>query len=176
MGQGAAETNMPGSWERIVALLGSCRLPLPPGPHPARRGLPVAGWLPLGGGPLAGEARLGQPAPGRQGSPMPVRGLSLSVRLLPAAGVTRPAMAGRAPAMMLAQTLQPLSEAGLPKAQGAAVPPALPIAFPGARSLGRRGCRRAPAVHSAWRLAGGVQAPAEGSGLLACEYRTRSML
>lgn len=145
---------MPNSWEQVVSPL-SRRLPLAPRPGLARRGLPVAGCLPSGCGPVSAEVRLRQTtAAGRPGLAAPAAELFLNVRLLPHARLIPAGMGGRTRGVLIAQAAQAVPGASVPQGDGGILPPALPTAFPGARSLGgTRSFCRAPLIHPKWRLA-----------------------
>jgi hypothetical protein len=134
--------------------------------------------------------RLGRPAdrlPLRlalaAGTDAPATELFPAVRLWRRAPLSPATMAGWKYGVLLCRGARAEAPAGTPlEWAGVVRQPSVPVTVPDVRSSGSRGvfgC--APVVRSGWRITGPASAaPVEflekGRGLLACEYRTRSML
>lgn len=117
------------------------------------------------------------------GADAPIIELSLNVRLPARASLALAGMGGCKRGVSLSEGAQAVAGAGAPlEWEGAILPPPLPTLYPGARPVdGVRSLCRAPVISSPWCVAEAamrepVESLAEGSGLSACEYRTRSML
>ncbi len=117
------------------------------------------------------------------GTASPATGLSWHVRLWPHAPLTPTFRKGWRQSPLIAQRVQVVADAGTPLEWGDAIrQPNVPVLFPRPRAVGEtRKFGLTPFISSRWRIAEPeaavpIESLANGSGLPACAYRTRSML